>query len=248
MSTRCVLMRFTSPAPTSAIKTEDMHVSPVSLLYVYGHAFVQVDGLWNIADCVERAFDLEQMSVGSVGGGRIGQAVLRRLKAFDCNLHYADRHRLPHDVESSLGLTYHSNVESLVKECDVITINCPLHPETEYLFNKDMISKMKRGTYLVNTARGKICDADAVADAVRSGQLAGYAGDVWFPQPAPKDHPWRRYELSLCLCNTLSAALAAVSCSCRSPATDCIGVRLQFQHAKQRHDPTRKWNNPKRPG
>jgi formate dehydrogenase len=50
---------------------------------------------------------------------------------------------------------------------------------------------MKRGAYLVNTARGKICDRDAVARALESGQLAGYAGDVWFPQPAPKDHPWR---------------------------------------------------------
>jgi formate dehydrogenase len=50
---------------------------------------------------------------------------------------------------------------------------------------------MKRGAYLVNTARGKICDRDAIVRALESGQLAGYAGDVWFPQPAPRDHPWR---------------------------------------------------------
>jgi formate dehydrogenase len=50
---------------------------------------------------------------------------------------------------------------------------------------------MKRGAYIVNTARGKICDRDAIARALESGQLAGYAGDVWFPQPAPRDHPWR---------------------------------------------------------
>ena len=50
---------------------------------------------------------------------------------------------------------------------------------------------MKRGSYIVNTARGKICDRDAVVRALESGQLAGYAGDVWFPQPAPNDHPWR---------------------------------------------------------
>jgi formate dehydrogenase len=66
-----------------------------------------------------------------------------------------------------------------------------LHPETEHLFNDALIGKMKRGAYLVNTARGKICDRDAVARALDSGQLAGYAGDVWFPQPAPKDHLWR---------------------------------------------------------
>jgi formate dehydrogenase len=50
---------------------------------------------------------------------------------------------------------------------------------------------MKRGAYLVNTARGLICNREAVVRALESGQLAGYAGDVWYPQPAPKDHPWR---------------------------------------------------------
>ena len=75
--------------------------------------------------------------------------------------------------------------------CDVVTINAPLHPETENLFDEQLLAKMKRGAYLINTARGKICDRDAVARACESGQLAGYAGDVWFPQPAPRDHPWR---------------------------------------------------------
>jgi formate dehydrogenase len=150
-----------------------------------------VSGGWNIADCVQRSYDLEGMAVGTVGAGRIGSAVLRRLKPFDVKLHYADRHRLPDDVERELGLTFHDNAESLVRVCDVVTINTPLHPETEHLFNDELIARMKRGAYLVNTARGKICDRDAVVRALESGQLAGYAGDVWFPQPAPGDHPWR---------------------------------------------------------
>ena len=79
----------------------------------------------------------------------------------------------------------------MVKVCDVVTINCPLHPETENLFDDAMISKMKKGAYIVNTARGKICNRDAIAKALKSGQLSGYAGDVWFPQPAPNDHVWR---------------------------------------------------------
>jgi formate dehydrogenase len=152
---------------------------------------VVVDGGWNIADCVERSYDVEGMQVGTVGAGRIGSAVLRRLKPFEVGLHYTDRHRLPDDVEAELGVTYHETVEPLVEACDVVTINAPLHPETEHLFNDELLSKMKRGAYLVNTARGKICDRDAIVRALESGQLAGYAGDVWFPQPAPKDHPWR---------------------------------------------------------
>ena len=158
--------------------------------YIPSHEWVN-EGGWNIADCVSRSYDLEGMQVGTVGAGRIGSAVLRRLKPFEVALHYTDRHRLPADVEEELGVTFHPDVASLVRVCDVVTINAPLHPETEHLFDADLIGQMKRGAYLVNTARGKICDRDAVAQACEMGQLAAYAGDVWFPQPAPRDHPWR---------------------------------------------------------
>jgi formate dehydrogenase len=158
--------------------------------YIPSYQWV-VRGGWNIADCAERSYDVEGMHVGTVAAGRIGLAVLRRLQPFDVRLHYTDRHRLAQSTEKELGLTYHANVEDMVKVCDVVTINAPLHPETENLFNARLLAKMKRGAYLVNTARGKICNREDVAAALRSGQLAGYAGDVWFPQPAPKEHPWR---------------------------------------------------------
>ncbi len=148
-------------------------------------------GGWDIAECAARSYDVEGMHVGTVAAGRIGSAVLRRLKPFDMNLHYTDRHRLPPEVERELGVTFHESAADMVPHCDVVTINAPLHPETENLFDAAMIARMKRGAYLVNTARGKIANRDAVAAALKSGQLAGYAGDVWFPQPAPRDHPWR---------------------------------------------------------
>jgi formate dehydrogenase len=158
--------------------------------YIPSYQWV-VQGGWNIADCAKREYDIEGMHVGTVAAGRIGLAVLRRLKTFDVHLHYYDRHRLPGEVEREVGVMWHSSVEDMVKVCDIVTINCPLHPETEHLFDDAMISKMKRGAYIVNTARAKICDRDAVVRALERGQLAGYAGDVWFPQPPPKDHPWR---------------------------------------------------------
>ena len=149
------------------------------------------DGGWNIADAVHRSYDVEGMHIGTVAAGRIGLDALRKMKPFDVHLHYFDRHKLPDSVEKELNLTFHNSVESMVKVCDVVTINCPLHPETENLFDKKMISKMKKGAYIVNTARGKICNKNDIADALKSGQLSGYAGDVWFPQPAPNDHVWR---------------------------------------------------------
>jgi formate dehydrogenase len=150
-----------------------------------------VKGGWNIADCVARSYDLEGMQVGTVAAGRIGLAVLRRLKPFGAHLHYTDRHRLPEAVEKELNLTWHATRESLYQACDVVTLNCPLHPETEHMVNDETLKLFKRGAYLINTARGKLCDRDAIARALENGQLAGYAGDVWFPQPAPQDHPWR---------------------------------------------------------
>ncbi len=158
--------------------------------YIPSYGWV-VRGGWNIADCAQRSYDLEGMAVGTVAAGRIGLAVLRRLKPFGVDLHYTDRHRLAADLESELGLTFHESTESMVPFCDVVTINAPLYPGTEGLFDDKLIGTMKRGAFLVNTARGKICNTDAVVRGLESGQLAGYAGDVWFPQPAPGDHPWR---------------------------------------------------------
>jgi len=158
--------------------------------YLPSHDVARSGG-WDIADCATRSFDVEGMHVGTVAAGRIGTAVLRRMKPFDVHLHYYDRHRLPAALEEELGVAWHPSVEDMVAVCDVVTINCPLHPETEGLFDAAMIARMKRGAYLVNTARGKIVDRDAVARALEEGRLAGYAGDVWFPQPAPRDHPWR---------------------------------------------------------
>ncbi len=158
--------------------------------YLPSHEWVRRGG-WNIADCAQRAYDIEGMHIGTVAAGRIGSAVHRRLKAFDVKLHYTDRHRLPAQVEQELGLTFHPDTASMVPVCDVVSINCPLHPETLNLFDERMIARMKRGAYLVNTARAQIVDRDAVVRALQSGQLAGYAGDVWYPQPPPKDHPWR---------------------------------------------------------
>ncbi|MFD8071805.1 NAD-dependent formate dehydrogenase [Streptomyces sp. NPDC059718] len=158
--------------------------------YLPSHRVV-LDGGWNIADCVARSYDLEGMHVGTVAAGRIGLAVLRRLAPFDVKLHYTDRHRLPEAVEQELGLTWHESAAAMVPHCDVVTVNAPLHPETEGLFDDKLIDTMQRGAYLINTARALIVDQDAVDRALRDGRLAGYAGDVWYPQPAPADHPWR---------------------------------------------------------
>lgn len=149
------------------------------------------NGGWDIADAVSRSYDVEGMQVGVVAAGRIGLAVLRRMKPFDVGLHYFDFHRLPTEVERELNLTYHPSAQELASACDIVSIHTPLTPATDTMYNAEFFAKMKRGSYIVNCARGKLIDTDALVDALNSGQLAGYAGDVWYPQPAPADHPWR---------------------------------------------------------
>ncbi len=149
------------------------------------------EGGWNIADCVERAYDLEGMDVGVIAAGRIGRAVLRRLAPFDVNLHYTDTRRLGSDVEKQLNVTFHPDVESLVKAVDVVSVHSPLYDDTRRMFNEQLISTMRRGSYIVNTARAEETVPEAIVAALKSGQLAGYAGDVWYPQPPPPEHPWR---------------------------------------------------------
>lgn len=83
------------------------------------------------------------------------------------------------------------DLKEFVSQCDLVTVNCPLHEGTRGLINADLLKHFKKGAWLVNTARGAICDKDAVAEALASGQLNGYSGDVWDVQPAPRDHVLR---------------------------------------------------------
>src|ERR1700722_10924970 len=110
--------------------------------YLPAHQW-SVKGGWNIADCVERSYDLEGMHVGTVAAGRIGLAILRRLKPFGVKLHYNARHQLKPEVEAELGLTYHPKVESMAAVCDVVTINAPLHPQTRHMFDDTLLAKLK---------------------------------------------------------------------------------------------------------
>ncbi|KAM9889891.1 hypothetical protein OXX79_011812 [Metschnikowia pulcherrima] len=166
-----------------------------------------VKGGWDIAAVAKDTYDLEGKVVATVGAGRIGYRVLERLVAFNPKkLLYFDYQDLPAVAVNKLNeasklfngqdeiVERVEKLEDMLSQADVVTINCPLHDGTRGLFDKNMISHMKDGAWLVNTARGAICVEQDVADAVNSGKLRGYGGDVWYPQPAPDNHPWRSFR------------------------------------------------------
>ncbi|KZV64944.1 NAD-dependent formate dehydrogenase [Peniophora sp. CONT] len=149
-------------------------------------------GDWDVSEVARNAFDLEGKTIGTVGAGRIGFHVLKRLVPFaPKELLYYDYAGLSPEREKEVSARKVDSLEEMVSECDVVTVNCPLHHGTRGLVNKDLLKHFKKGAWLVNTARGAICQAEDIAEALKSGQLNGYGGDVWNVQPAPKDHPWR---------------------------------------------------------
>jgi formate dehydrogenase len=149
-----------------------------------------VEGGWSIGEIAAGSHDLERKTVGIYGAGQIGQLIAARLKPFDVETLYYKRSRLGTTEELYLGMRY-ATLDELLEECDVIVIASPLTPETRGLFDREALFGMKRGAHLVNIARGAIVERDALVEALEEGHLAGYAGDVWDPQPAPSDHPWR---------------------------------------------------------
>ncbi|TDL25921.1 NAD-dependent formate dehydrogenase [Rickenella mellea] len=159
--------------------------------FVPAHEMIE-RGDWAVSEVARNAFDLEDKVVGTIGAGRIGYRVLQRLVPFDCKeLLYYDYAPLPEAAAKAVNARKVDDLKEFVAQCDVVTVNCPLHEGTRGLVNADLLKHFKKGAWLVNTARGAICDKDAVAAALKSGQLSGYSGDVWNVQPAPKDHVWR---------------------------------------------------------
>lgn len=151
-----------------------------------------INGEWDVAAIAKDAYDIEGKTIATIGAGRIGYRVLQRLVAFNPKeLLYYDYNPLPAEAEKAVGARRVLDLKDLVSQADIVTVNCPLHAGTQGMINKELLKHFKKGAWLVNTARGRICVAEDVAEAVKNGQLRGYGGDVWYPQPAPKDHPWR---------------------------------------------------------
>ncbi len=131
---------------------------------------------------------------GIVGLGRIGSAAALRAKSLGMDVVFHDPYA-PDGRDKSLGVRRVESLEALLAEAHVVSMHCPLTPETYHLINAETIAQMKRGSFLVNTARGGVVDVTAIPAALAAGQLAGAGIDVLEQEPPPADHPllvaWR---------------------------------------------------------
>lgn len=196
-------------------------------------------GRWDVAEVAKDEYDIEGKVIGTVGVGRIGKRVLQRLKPFDPKeLLYYDYQPLPADEEKEIGCRRVEDLKEMLSQCDIVTINCPLHESTRGLFDEELISHMKRGAWLVNTARGAICNKHAVAKALEKGQLRGYGGDVWFPQPPEKDHPWITMRNRYGAGNAMTPHMSGTSLDAQERyATGTKNILEEFFSGKQNYRP-----------
>jgi glyoxylate reductase len=126
---------------------------------------------------------LRGRKLGIVGMGRIGEAMAERSRAFGMEIHYHNRKRAALEVEAKLAATYWADLDAMLPEMDIVSINCPYTPQTYHLFSAERIARLKPSAYLINSARGEIVDEMALADALASGRLAGAGLDVFEREP-----------------------------------------------------------------
>jgi len=125
--------------------------------------------------------DVTRKTLGIIGAGRIGQAVAQRAAGFEMQIVYHDTRPLP-EFEKKTGARYCS-IQQLFSESDFISIHCPLNNSTHHLINSANIYQIKKGAYLINTARGQVVEEKALVDALKSGHLAGAGLDVYEFEP-----------------------------------------------------------------
>lgn len=130
---------------------------------------------------------LSGKTVGLIGLGAIGKLVATRLRAFDCRV-------LAHDPAADETFAAQHDIalaslDKVVRRADFLSLHVPLLPTTRYLVNAELLARMKRGAFLINTARGELIQEDALLAALESGHLRGAALDAFSQEPPPPDHP-----------------------------------------------------------
>jgi D-3-phosphoglycerate dehydrogenase/C-terminal binding protein len=162
-------------------------------IHFYNSQLQRNCGEWSYQQAVP-ILRLRGRTFGVLGLGRIGTAAAMRAKALGMNVIFYDPYR-PDGTDKALGLSRVESLDEFFAQSHIVSVHSPLTDETKHIVNAKTIAKMKKGSYLVNTARGGCVDLDAIPDAIASGQLAGAGIDVFPHEPPPADHPlvlaWR---------------------------------------------------------
>ena len=133
--------------------------------------------------------ELSDYSLGLIGFGDIAKELARMIQPFGTKVYYNDIFRPSKEIEEKYNVTYIEK-EDLIANCDIISLHVPVLPSTENMVNKEFLSKMKKGSFFINTARGELMVNEDVIEALSIGKLAGAAFDTIAPEPVLADNPW----------------------------------------------------------
>ncbi len=147
-----------------------------------GERLVRANSSWTWTPNMLLGTDLQGKTLGVVGLGGIGAAVARRARAFSMEIAYNGRSRAPAELEAELGARL-MELDELCAAADVLTLHCPLTPQTHHLIDARRLRLMRPTAYLVNTARGPVVDEPALVEALRGGVIAGAGLDVYEHEP-----------------------------------------------------------------
>ena len=141
------------------------------------------EGIWKKQASGVSTSELYGKIVGIVGMGHVGQLVSAMLKPFGAHVIYTDVVRRSEAEENDLGLTYCNSFTELLPQVDILTLHCPMVTENLEALNSTTIAMMKKGSIIINTARGKLINPDALYDAVKSGHIRAAALDTHYEEP-----------------------------------------------------------------
>jgi D-3-phosphoglycerate dehydrogenase len=184
-------------------------------------------GHWRLAVPLSEMRTLRSLTVGVVGFGRIGREVVRRLLAFRATIQVFDPAVNPKEIESA-GVSAITSLDEMLPQCDIITLHCPSTAQTRRMLGAERFAKMKRGSILVNLARGDLVDTAALVAALQSGQLAAAALDVCDPEPIPPEHPLLRMPNVIVAPHVASTSVRAVR-TLRETAAGLVARRLRSE-------------------
>jgi D-3-phosphoglycerate dehydrogenase len=183
------------------------------------------NGPWGLAVPLSEMRTLRDLTVGVIGFGRIGREVVRRLQPFRTLIHVFDTAVNPSEIESAHASAV-ASLDELLPRSDIITLHCPSTAQTRRMLGASNLAKMKRGSILVNLARGDLVDTDALVAVLQSGHLAAAALDVCDPEPIPPGHPLLQMPNVLVAAHVASTSVRAVR-TLRETAAGLVARRLR---------------------
>ncbi|MFD1125463.1 2-hydroxyacid dehydrogenase family protein [Lentilactobacillus raoultii] len=151
-----------------------------------GDTLMRHEGFSGWAPLFFLGHELAGKTLGIIGMGQIGQAVAKRMHAFDMKILYTQHHQLDTDTEKALGATF-TNQDDLIKQADIITLHLPASPATHHMIGAEQFKQMKNSAMLINAARGPIIDEAALYEALVDHEIAGAALDVYEKEPQVAD-------------------------------------------------------------